>query len=177
MYFPRNITHPRSLFCLNKDWGCVIFREIDFLLKICLIDSLLTPIAESTYLNRDMCKFESSQKDESRWQSTDSSKAYRNTSAFKCKKHCLALSVSRTPYTSAALSRTPTRLRYTRTSYTSAALWYRIAKIRSGPKKVQDCWSRLNASRAARNSFAGRMFVTPVLEEGNFRSSPPQQWI
>ena len=35
-------------------------------------------------LNRDMCKFESSQKDESRWQSTDSSKAYRNTSAFKC---------------------------------------------------------------------------------------------
>jgi len=34
-------------------------------------------------LNRDMCKFESSQKDESRWQLTDSSKAYRNTSAFK----------------------------------------------------------------------------------------------
>jgi len=33
-------------------------------------------------LNRDMCKFESSQKDESRWQSTDSSKAYRNTGAF-----------------------------------------------------------------------------------------------
>jgi len=31
-----------------------------------------------------MWKFESSQKDESRWQSTDSSKAYRNTSAFKC---------------------------------------------------------------------------------------------
>jgi len=30
-----------------------------------------------------MCKFESSQKYESRWQSTDSSKAYRNTSAFK----------------------------------------------------------------------------------------------
>jgi len=38
---------------------------------------------ESTYLNSDMCKFESSQQDESRWQSTDSSKAYRNTSAFK----------------------------------------------------------------------------------------------
>jgi len=33
-----------------------------------------------------MCKFESSQKDENRWQSTDSSKAYSNTSAFKC--HC-----------------------------------------------------------------------------------------
>jgi len=31
-----------------------------------------------------MCKFESSQKDVSRWQSTDSSKAYRNISAFKC---------------------------------------------------------------------------------------------
>ena len=30
---------------------------------------------------------ESSQKDESRWQSTDSSKAYRNTSAFKCFRH------------------------------------------------------------------------------------------
>jgi len=37
-------------------------------------------------LNKDMCKFESSQKDESRWQSTDSSKAYRNTSAFECSK-------------------------------------------------------------------------------------------
>ena len=44
---------------------------------------------ESTYLNRDMCKFESWQKDESRWQSTDSSKAYRNISAFKCyEKRC-----------------------------------------------------------------------------------------
>jgi len=53
-------------------------------IKNLLVDSLLTPIVESTYLNRDMCKFESSQKDESRWQSTDSSKAYRNTSAFKC---------------------------------------------------------------------------------------------
>jgi len=55
-----------------------------FLIKNLLIDSLLAPIVESKYLNRDMCKFESSQKDESRWQSTDSSKAYRNTSAFKC---------------------------------------------------------------------------------------------
>jgi len=44
---------------------------------------MLTPIVESTYLNRDVCKFESSQKDESRWQSTDSSKAYINTGAFK----------------------------------------------------------------------------------------------
>ena len=62
----------------NFTWnrGCVILREI--------VKSLLTPIVESTYLNRDMCKFESSQKDESRWQSTDSLKAYRNISAFKC---------------------------------------------------------------------------------------------
>jgi len=29
-----------------------------------LIDSLLTPIMETTYLNMDMCKFESLQKDE-----------------------------------------------------------------------------------------------------------------
>jgi len=40
-----------------------------------------------------MCKFESSQKDESRWQSTDSSKAYRNTSAFKCHIHVVAIVV------------------------------------------------------------------------------------
>jgi len=55
-----------------------------FPIKNLLIDSLLTPIAWNTYLNRGMCKFESSQRDESRWQLTDSSKAYRNTSAFKC---------------------------------------------------------------------------------------------
>jgi len=43
-------------------------------------------------------------------------------------------------------------------------LFINIAKIRSGSKKVQDGWSRLNASRAARNSFAGRMFITSVPE-------------
>ena len=59
------------------------FTRNRFPIKNLLIDSLLTPIVESKYLNRDMCKFESSQKDESRWQSTDSSKAYRNTSALK----------------------------------------------------------------------------------------------
>jgi len=48
-----------------------------FPIKNLLIDSLLTPIVESTYLNGDMCKFEALQKDESRAQSTDSSKAYR----------------------------------------------------------------------------------------------------
>jgi len=33
-------------------------------------------------------------------------------------------------------------------------------------KKVQDCWSCMNASWAARNSFVGRMFVNPVLTHG-----------
>jgi len=47
-----------------------------------LIDSLLTPIVEGTCLNIDMRKFESSQKDESKAQSTDSAKAYRKPSAF-----------------------------------------------------------------------------------------------
>jgi len=35
-------------------------------------------------LNADMCKFESSQKDESRAQSADSSKAYRKPRAIIC---------------------------------------------------------------------------------------------
>ena len=43
-----------SPFYLYKDWGCVILREIDFLFKNLLIDSLLTSIVESTYLNRDL---------------------------------------------------------------------------------------------------------------------------
>jgi len=34
---------------------------------------------------------------------------------------------------------------------------------RSKSKKFQDCWSHLNASRAARNSVVGRMFVTSAL--------------
>ena len=42
------------------------------------IDSLL----ESSYLNTDSCKFESSQKDESRAQSADSSKTYSKPRAF-----------------------------------------------------------------------------------------------
>jgi len=44
-----------------------------------LIDSLLTPIVEGTAclnIDTDMCKFESSQEDESRAQLADSSKAY-----------------------------------------------------------------------------------------------------
>jgi len=43
---------------------------------------LLNPIVESTYLNTDMSKFESLQKDVSRAQSADSSKAYRKPRAF-----------------------------------------------------------------------------------------------
>jgi len=35
-------------------------------------------------LNTDTCKFESSQQDESRAQSADSSKAYRKPKAFIC---------------------------------------------------------------------------------------------
>jgi len=66
-----------SLFCFLKLTGIKFSITAQL-----LIDSLLTPIVESTYLNRDMCKFESSQKDESGWQSTDSSKAYRNTNAL-----------------------------------------------------------------------------------------------
>jgi len=41
------------------------------------MDYLLIPIVESTYLNLNMPKFESSQKGESRAQSADSSKVYR----------------------------------------------------------------------------------------------------
>jgi len=70
------------------------FTWYRFPIKNLLIDSLLTSIVESTYLKRDMCKFESSQKDESRWQSTDSSKAYRNTSAFKCSTSFIAVFIS-----------------------------------------------------------------------------------
>jgi len=54
-----------------------------FPIKNLLINFLLTPIVELAYFNVDVCKFESSQLDETRAQSTDSSKACRNTSAFK----------------------------------------------------------------------------------------------
>ena len=55
------------------------------------------------------------------------------------------------------------------------SFWYHIAKIRSGSKKIQDCWSHLNASQAARNSFAGRMFVTSALDHNCVAEVP--QWI
>jgi len=60
LFQPFNFS-PVSFACF-PDCGCVILREIDFLFKSLLIDSLFTPIVENTYLNRDICKFESSQK-------------------------------------------------------------------------------------------------------------------
>jgi len=72
---------------LNKDWRCVILREIDFLLKICwsipcLHPSwrLLTWIWICASLNH--CK-------KMKAQSTDSSKPCRNTSAFKCERNVI----------------------------------------------------------------------------------------
>ena len=54
-------------------------------IKIFFIDSLLITPVEWSYLNTDMHKFETSQKEESRAQSADSSKAYRKLSrAFNC---------------------------------------------------------------------------------------------
>jgi len=43
-----------------------------FSFKILLIDLFLNPIVDHTYLNIDVYKFESSQKDESRAQSAES---------------------------------------------------------------------------------------------------------
>ena len=60
-----------------------------------LIDSLLTPIVESTYLNTDMCKFESSQNDESRAQLAYFSKVYRKHNAFNWIKLCLTLTIAK----------------------------------------------------------------------------------
>jgi len=58
-----------------------VLREIDFLVKF-VIDSLLLSLVVRSYLNTDMRKFESSQKDENRAQWADSSKAYRKRRAF-----------------------------------------------------------------------------------------------
>ena len=51
-----------------------------FPLKNLLIDSLFISFVESSYLNIEMYKFESSRKDESRAQSADSLKAYSKPS-------------------------------------------------------------------------------------------------
>jgi len=79
--------YSNSIWIRCKDWWCVILREIDFLLKFVIDSLLISPVAWSCF-NTDMCKFESSQKDESRAQSADSSKAYRKPSrAFKCRQY------------------------------------------------------------------------------------------
>jgi len=63
-----------------------VLRKIDFLYKMCKIDSLVVSHVESNYINTDMCKFESSQKHESRTQSADSSKACRKPRASNCRQ-------------------------------------------------------------------------------------------
>jgi len=48
------------------------------------IDSMHVSHVDSNDLNTDMCKFESSQKDESRSHSADFSKAYRKPTGLNC---------------------------------------------------------------------------------------------
>jgi len=48
------------------------------------MDSLLNPTVESTYLNIDICKFESSQNMKAQQESADSLKANRKPRAFNC---------------------------------------------------------------------------------------------
>jgi len=78
----RNTTHR---FYLNKVAVGLTMRSVAwnrFPTKNLQIDSNSSPCVESSYLYTDMCKFESSQKDESRAQSADSSKAYTQRRAF-----------------------------------------------------------------------------------------------
>jgi len=60
------------------------------------IDSLITSTVENAYLGIDrlMCKFESSPKDESRAQSVDSSKAYGKSRAFDSIFHKIVSNLS-----------------------------------------------------------------------------------
>jgi len=62
-----------------------VLREIDFLLKICdrFVASFTCGVKSLEY-RYSMCKFESSQKDESKAESADSSEAYRKPRAFVC---------------------------------------------------------------------------------------------
>ena len=60
---------------ISKESIGKFLRGSRFPIKSLLIDSVLTAIVESTYLNTDMRKFASPQKHESRTQSADSSKA------------------------------------------------------------------------------------------------------
>jgi len=57
-----------------------VSHEINFLLKF--TDRLLISHVKSSYRNTDMCKFVSLQKDESRVQSTDSLRLYREPRVF-----------------------------------------------------------------------------------------------
>jgi len=47
-----------------NDWGCVLLREMDFLFKNFANAFNSAAFVEASYLNTDMCKFESSQKGE-----------------------------------------------------------------------------------------------------------------
>jgi len=53
-----------------------VLREIDFLLRKFADRSTPFTFVETNYLNTDMCKYKSLQKDKNRAQSADSSKAY-----------------------------------------------------------------------------------------------------
>jgi len=88
----RNATHPQSHNLIQietvglrlQDWGCVVWRKIDFLLNICHWIHLFATVLETSYLNTDMCKFESSHEGESRALSADSAKAYSKHRPFNC---------------------------------------------------------------------------------------------
>ena len=67
----------------------VLNQSVTFEIKKLLINSNFSPVwrlltwtQETSYLNADMCQFQSKQKDESRAHSNDSSKAYSKFRAF-----------------------------------------------------------------------------------------------
>jgi len=85
-----------SIWIRCKDWWCIVLREINFLLKFVIGSLLISPV-EWSYLNTDMRKFESSQTDESRAQSADSSKAVMsNPNGLLSQKLCRCLNQGRT---------------------------------------------------------------------------------
>jgi len=66
----------RIIWIRCKDWWCVVLYEIDFLLKFVIDSWFLACFTRGVkFLNTDMRKFKSSQKDESRTQSADCSLA------------------------------------------------------------------------------------------------------
>ena len=80
---PLSDVHDYHLYRNRWNFFSRLCKFLSLLLRENVLASLNIGCHHGQPTNRDMCKFESSQKDESRWQSTDSSKAYRNTSAFK----------------------------------------------------------------------------------------------